>query len=201
VIDDAAEKSTKSFSQIVAEFEADGRPVSRSLRQFAEAEQSGDAALLLGFERPSRQRRIELFGKAIDPWNHKEADEERRREGLPPVYLRRVRRLLKSKKAKKWIMLYAQSMLAIVLVAAGIAYIQLYGFKVANLATVQQVQLCRDAAVESEAAPSLHNVIDSGNTAIDQSNEAEQLTKDQHATAIYSDCLSWARSGFGAIGK
>jgi hypothetical protein len=65
--------------------------LAKSLRQFAEAEQSRDAALLLGFERPSRQRRVELFGKAIDPWNHKEADEERRREGLPPVHFRRLR--------------------------------------------------------------------------------------------------------------
>jgi hypothetical protein len=58
----------------VTELEADGRPVSKGLRQFAEAEPSGDAALLLGFERPSRQQRIELFGKAIGPWNHREAD-------------------------------------------------------------------------------------------------------------------------------
>jgi hypothetical protein len=70
-MEDGIEKSgTKSFSQIVAELEAVGRPASRSLRQFAGAEQSGDAALLLGFERPSRQRRIDLFGKAIDPWNN-----------------------------------------------------------------------------------------------------------------------------------
>jgi hypothetical protein len=121
--DDPAQRTTKSFSQIVAEFEADGRPVSRSLRQFAEAEQSGDAALLLGFERPSRQRRIELFGKAIDPWNHKEADEERRREGLPPVHFRRLRRLLKTKKAKKWIVLFAQCTGAVAFLAAGIAYV------------------------------------------------------------------------------
>jgi hypothetical protein len=91
VTDSPTESSTKSFSQIVAELEATGRPVAKSLRQFAEAEQSRDAALLLGFERPSRQRRVELFGKAIDPWNHKEADEERRREGLPPVHFRRLR--------------------------------------------------------------------------------------------------------------
>jgi hypothetical protein len=194
VTDSPPEKATKSLSQIVAELEVDGRPVSRSLRQFADAEQSGDAALLLGFERPSRQRRIELFGKAIDPWNHKEADEERRHEGLPPVYFRRVRRLLKTKKAKKWIVLCAQSLVAIALLAAGIAYINLYGFKVANLATVQHVQLCRDAAVESEAASS-------GNKEIDQRMEAEQVTKDQRATTIYSDCLSWARSGFGAVDK
>jgi len=84
VTDAPAERATKSFSQIVAELEADGRPVSNSLRQFAQAEQSSDAALLLGFERPSCQRRIELFGKTIDPWNHKEADEERRRERPAP---------------------------------------------------------------------------------------------------------------------
>jgi hypothetical protein len=171
------------------------------LRQFAEGEQSGDAALLLGLERPSRQRRIELFGKAIDPWNHKEADEERRREGLPPVYFRRLRRFLKRKKAKKWIVLCAQSLAAVALLAAGIGYINLYEFKVANLATVQHMQLCRDAAAELEVAPSLHNRIDSGNKEIDQRMEAEQVTKDQRATTTYSDCLSWARSGFGAVGK
>lgn len=192
--DDSAERATKSFSQIVAELEADGRPISRSLRQFAEAEQSGDAALLLGFERPSRQRRIELFGKAIDPWNHKEADAERRREGLPPVHFRRVRRLLKTKKAKKWSVLCVQSLVIIALLAAGVAYIRLYGFKVANLATVQQVQLCRDAAVELDVVPS-------ASKATDRPIEAEQLSKHQHATAIYSDCLSWARSGFGAVEK
>jgi hypothetical protein len=43
----------------------------------------------MGFERPSRQRRAELLGKAIDPWDHKAADEERRFEGLPPVHFRR----------------------------------------------------------------------------------------------------------------
>jgi hypothetical protein len=46
-------------------------------------------------------RRIDLFGKAIDPWNHKEADEERRREGLPPVYFRRVRRLSQDQESQK----------------------------------------------------------------------------------------------------
>jgi hypothetical protein len=194
VTDAPAERTTKSFSKIVAELEVDGRPVAKSLRQFAEAEQSGDAALSLGFDRPSRQRRIELFGKAIDPWNHKEADEERRREGLPPVYFRRVRRLLKTKKAKKWIVRCAQSLVAIALLAAGIAYLKLYGFRAANNATVQRIQLCRDAAVELEAVPS-------GNKEVDQRIEAEQVTKGQHATTIYSDCLSWARSGFGADGK
>jgi hypothetical protein len=206
VTDSPTERTTKSFSQIVAELEADGRPASKSLRQFADAEQSGDAALLLGFERPSRQRRIELFGKAIDPWNHKEADEERRRESLPPVYFRRLRRFLKTKKAKKWIVHCAQSLAAIALLAAGFAHIKLYGFKAANLATVQHIQLCRDTVVELEAAPSLHNRIDSGNKEIDQRIEAEQVihdqvTNDQRATTVYSDCLSWARSGFGAIGK
>jgi hypothetical protein len=177
VTDAPAERATKSFSQIVAELEADGRPVSNSLRQFAQGEQSGDAALLLRFERPSRQRRIELFGEAIDPWNHEEADKERRREGLPPVYFRRMRRLLKTKKAKKWIVLCAQSLVAIALLATGIAYINLYGFRAANLATVQHVQLCRDAAVELEAASSLRN------------------------TTIYSDCLAWARGGFGEVAR
>jgi hypothetical protein len=201
VTDGSTERTTKSYSQIVAELEATGRPVSKGLRQFAEAEQSGDAALLLGFDRPTRQRRAELFGKAIDPWNHKEADEERRREGLPPVHFRRLRRLLQTKKAKKWIVICAQSMVAIVLFAAGIAYIKLDGFKTANLATVQHIQLCRAAAVELEVAPSLHNLIDSGNKEIDQRIEAEQVTKDQRATKIYSECLWWARSGFGAVGK
>jgi hypothetical protein len=95
VTDGPTEKTTKSYSQIVAELEATGRPVSKGLRQFAEAEQSGDAALMLGFDRPSPQRRAELFGKAIDPWDHQAADEERRREGLPPVHFRRLRRWLK----------------------------------------------------------------------------------------------------------
>jgi hypothetical protein len=196
-----AERTTKSFSQIAAELEADGRPVPRGLSQFAEAEQSGDAALLLGFERPSRQRRIEIFGKAIDPWNHQEADEERRREGLPPVHFRRLRRLLKTKKAKKGIVLGAQSLVVVALLAAGIIYIKLYGFRIANLAAVQHIQLCRDAAVELEASPSLHNLINSGNKEFDQRIEAEQVTKDQLATNIYSECLSWARSGFGAVEK
>jgi hypothetical protein len=200
VTDALAERTTKSFSQIVAELEADGRPVSKSLRRFAEAEQSGDAALLLGFERPSRQRRIELFGMAIDPWNHKEADEERRREGLPPVHFRRLRRLLKTKKARKGIALCAQSLVVVVLLAAGIAYIKLYGFRMANLATVQHMQLCRDAAVELDVSPSLHNLSNSGNKEFDQRIEAEQATKDHLATNIYSECLSWARSGFGAVG-
>jgi hypothetical protein len=78
-----AERTTKSFSQIVAELEA------------------------------------------IDPWNHKEADEERRREGLPPVHFRRLRRLLKTKKAKKRIVLCAQSLVVVAVFAAGIAYIKL----------------------------------------------------------------------------
>ena len=197
--DGPTENATESFSQIVAEFEATGRSVSKGLRQFAEAEQSGDAALLLGFERPSRQRRAELFGKAIDPWDHKEADEERRREGLPPVHFRRLRRLLRTKKAKKWIVLCAQSLVAIALLAAGIAYMKVYGFQVANLATVQHVQLCRAAAIELEVSPTLHNLIASGNKAIKQRIEAEQVTHDQHATTIYSECLSWARGGFGAV--
>jgi hypothetical protein len=149
VIDDPAVKATKSFSQIVAELEA---------------------------------------------------DEERRREGLPPVHFRRLRRLLKTKKAKNWILRCAQSLVFVALLTAGIAYIQLYGFKVANLATVQHVQLCRDTAVELEAVPPLNNEIDSGNKEIDQRMEAEQVTTDQHATKIYSECLSWARSGFGAVG-
>jgi len=201
VTDAPAERTAKSFSQIVAELEADGQPVPRSLSQFAEAEQSGDAARLLGFERPSRQRRIQLFGKAIDPWNHKEADEERRREGLPPVHFRRLRRLLKTKRAKKGITLCAQSLVVVALLAAGIGYMKLYGFRVANLATVQHMQLCRDAAIELDASPSLHNLINSGNQEFDQRIEAEQVTKDQLATNIYSECLSWARSGFGAVGK
>jgi hypothetical protein len=198
VTDAPAERTAKSFSQIVAELEADGRPISKSLRRFAEAEQSGDAALLLGFERPSRQRRIELFGKAVDPWNHKEADEERRREGLPPVHFRRLRRLLNTKKAKKRIVLCVQSLVVIAVLAAGIAYIKLYGFKAANLATVQHIQLCRDAAVELEVSPSLHTLINSGHKESDQRIEAEQATKEQLATNLYSECLSWARSGFRA---
>lgn len=95
----------------------------------------------------------------------------------------------------------AQSLIAIALFTAAIAYIKLYEFKAANFAMVQQVQQCSDAAVELDVAPSLHNLIDSGKKAIDQRTEAEQVTRDQHATTIYSDCLAWARSGFGAIGK
>jgi hypothetical protein len=154
-----AERTTKSFSQIVAELEA------------------------------------------IDPWNHKEADEERRREGLPPVHFRRLRRLLKTKKAKKRIMLCAQSLVVVAVLAAGIDYIKLYEFKAANLATVQHIQLCRDAAVELEVSPSLHNLINSGHKESDQRTEAEQARKDQLATNLYSECLSWARSGFGPGAK
>jgi len=95
-----SERATMSMSQIVAEFEAAGRPVPPGLMQQAEAEQSGDWAIMLGFERPTRARRIEPFGKAIDPWDPKQADDERRREGLRPVYFRRLRRRLKSEGAK-----------------------------------------------------------------------------------------------------
>jgi hypothetical protein len=186
---------------MVAELEADGLPVSRSLRQFAEAEQSGDAALLLGFERPSRQRRIELFGKAIDPWDHKQADEERRREGLPPIYFRQLSRLLMTKKAKKWIVMCAQSLAVAAIAAVGIFFIRLYGFREANLATIQHIQLCRDAAVELEVSPTLHNLVESENKEFDQRIESQQVTEDQRATKNYSECLSWARSGFGAVEK
>jgi hypothetical protein len=199
--DGPAERTSKSFSQIVAECEATGRPVSKSLRQFAEAEQSGDAALLLGFDRPTRQRRAELFGKAIDPWNHKEADEERQREGVPPVHFRRLRRHLKKENVRNWVSLCAKTLIILALLTAGISHLQLKGFRDASFASVQHIQQCRDAAVELEVAPLLHNQIDSGNKEFDQRIEAEQVTKDQHATAIYSECLSWARTGFGAVGK
>ena len=95
----------KSITQIVAEFDAAGRPVSAGLRQQAEAEQSGDWAVMLGFERPSRQRRVEIYGKAIDPWETKEADEERRREGLRPIYFRGLRKSLRrgAPVLKRWV--------------------------------------------------------------------------------------------------
>src|SRR5271169_4796310 len=137
------DESTKSMSQIVTEFEAVGRPVPPGMRQPAEAEQSGDWAVMLGFERPSRQRRMELFGKIIDPWDHNQADEERRREGLRPVYFRRLRRQLKNKKVKEWILFGGQSLIVILLLLTGVSYLRLDGFRSANLATIQHIQLCR----------------------------------------------------------
>jgi hypothetical protein len=201
VTDGPAGKGTKSYSQIVAEFEATGRPVSKGLRQFAEAEQSGDAALMLGFERPSRQRRAELFGKAIDPWDHKTADQERRREGLPPVHFRRLRRYLKKENVRNWVVLGAQCLIAIALLVAGESYLQLKGFRDSNLAYVQHIQQCRQAAVDLELAPSLHHLIDSGDKVLDQRFEDEQAAKDENSKAIYSECLRWARTGFGTTGK
>jgi hypothetical protein len=78
MVNGPSERPAKTMSQIVAEFEAEGRPVPPGLRQQAEAEQSGDWAVMLGFDRPSRKRRAEMYGKAIDPWDPKQADEERR---------------------------------------------------------------------------------------------------------------------------
>jgi hypothetical protein len=189
----------KSYSQIVAELEATGRPVASSLRQFAEAEQSGDVAIMLGFERPSRQRRAELFGKAIDPWNHKEADEERRREGLPPVYFRRLRRHLKKENVRNWVVLCAQTLIVTALLVAGSSYLDLKGFRDSNLSDVKHLYQCRKAAVEIDIAPSLRGLVRSGDKEIEQRMENEQIAKDKQAATTNVECLRWARSGFGTL--
>jgi hypothetical protein len=193
------ERTTKSHSQIVAEFEAAGRPVSKGLRQFAEAEQSGDAALLLGFERPSRRRRAELFGKAIDPWDHKAADEERRREGLPPVRFRELRRRLKSEDARYWVSFCARALIIIVLLVVGFSYLDLKGFHDANLSDIKRLYQCRQAAVDVEIAPSLRGLIRSGDKEIDQRIEDERMAKEKQAATTNVECLRWARSGFGTL--
>jgi hypothetical protein len=201
VTDGPAGEGTKSYSQIVAEFEATGRPISKGLRQFAEAEQSGDAALMLGFERPSRQRRAELFGKTIDPWDHKAADEERRREGLPPVHFRRFRRYLERENVRNWVLLGAQCLIVVALVIAGTSYLDLKGFRDANLPDVKHLYLCRKATVDVDIAPSLHGLARSGDKEIVQQLEDEQIAKEKQAATTNVECLRWARSGFGTLAR
>jgi hypothetical protein len=97
------------------------------------------------------------------------------------------------------ITLTAQCIVIIALLAAGISYLKLKGFRDANLATIQHLQLCRNAAIELELAPSLHNLITSNDKDCDQMIEAEQLSKERQANKANRYCLVWARSGFGTI--
>jgi hypothetical protein len=171
---------------------AAGRPVSKGLKQQAEAEQSGDMAVMLGFERPSRKRRVELFGKAIDPWDPKQAEEERRREGLRPVYFGGLGRSL-----GKWASFCWPPLVVIVLLVASDAYLNLHAFKQANLSTIQHIQSCRKAAVELETATFSRNLISSTGGEREPLLEAEQDKKETHAENTYLECQLWARSGFG----
>jgi hypothetical protein len=140
-----------------------------------------------------------MYGKAIDPWDPKQADEERRQDGLPPVYLRGLRRLLKTKRAKVWIAFCWKSILGILALVAVGSYLRLDGFRAVNLATIQHIHLCRDAAVTLEIAPFSHEAISSIGGTTQLELEAEQKAKESQARKTYSECLLWARSGFGAI--
>lgn len=60
-----SERATMSLSQIVAEFEAAGRPVPPGLRQQAEAEQSGDWRSCLDLSDPLAHAALSYSGKEL----------------------------------------------------------------------------------------------------------------------------------------
>ena len=100
-----------------------------------------------------------------------------------------------------WVSLAAKTVVVIALFIAGCWYLDLKVFRDANLADVNHLYQCRKAAVDMDIAPSLHNLFDSGDEELNQRWENEQIVNDKQAAAVNSECLRWARSGFGTLVK